>query len=39
MNVRVLVGRAFGKRVVAVDFGDVAIPRSPSYADRQAVLP
>jgi hypothetical protein len=25
MNVKILVGRAFGKRVVAVDFGDVAI--------------
>jgi len=25
MNVKILVGRAFGKRVVAVDFGNVAI--------------
>jgi len=25
MSVRVLVGRAFGKRVVAADFGDVVI--------------
>jgi hypothetical protein len=25
MNVKILIGKAFGKRIIAVDFGDVAI--------------